>query len=236
MGKTRKAISALGLVAALFFVGQVQANSVKITIDTLGLNLSGTIWDLTFDFSSSNLLPNSVTIFDFAITGDPPDSGLIGPGIAAFGNVSGDLSSPPGTVVLNDYDPIDSCCAEYLHNAKLGGKLEFKFTISGLSDSTSDPDTFALFFLDDNGLAFPTADPTGALFVYSIGNDDQPTLYPPQDCPDCVRAEQLPDVPGVPEPGVLVLAMAGLLALGVVRSITNGSVAEKAGFVAGLRV
>jgi len=76
--------------------------------------------------------------------------------------------------------------------------------------------TFALFFVNPTtGATFPTADPTGAdaLFVFSIGNAVPFTSYCPVTAP-CVLVT--PVVVTVAEPGALALALAALLALGLV--------------------
>jgi len=135
------------------------------------------------------------------------------------GNVTGDLSVAPNVVTLNDFSPIPgSFFNEYGHNANLGSLLRFVLDITGNMDSGFPPDAFSFFFINhDTGATFPTAEPFGtdALFVYSIGNANQPQSFCPRNL-DCVRATIIP-VAGVPEPGALVLAFAGLLALGVSR-------------------
>jgi hypothetical protein len=217
MAIIRRALSGLGVLAALLIAVPTHAASIQIDIDTASLGLGGQNWDLAFDFIDANPQSNSVTISSFAISGGSLTGAATYYPIA--GNVTGDLSIAPGTVTLNDYSPASpSLFNEYLHNANLGASITFAFEITGNQDSGLDPDTFSFFFIDPvTGLPFDTPDPTGALFVYSIGNDNQPALYCPRDI-ECVTATPIPDVLGVPEPGALALAIAGLLALGVVRS------------------
>jgi hypothetical protein len=211
--KTNRSLRLI-LLGALFVVMQARATSIEIGIDTASLGLNGQNWDLAFDLNDGNPQPNSVAISSFAITGGSLTANPTFYGIS--GNVTGNLSIAPGVVTLNDYFPLPSAFNEYTHNADLGSRITFVFEITGNKDSGLEPDTFSFFFIDPAGLPFPTSDPTGALFVYSIGNNNQPVSFCPDDT-DCVTATPV-QVVGVPEPGALLLAMAGLVALGVVRT------------------
>jgi hypothetical protein len=217
MTTVRNALSHLAFAAALLAAAPSSAVSIQIDVDTASLGLNGQNWDLAFDLIDGNPQDNSVMISGFAINGGTL-TGAAGYPIMT-GNVTGDLSIAPGIVTLNDNSPVPgSFFNEYLDNANLGSSITFLFEITGNQEQGLDPDTFSFFFIDPvTGLPFPTPDPTGALFVYSIGNDDQPALFCPQDI-DCVTATPVPDTPGVPEPGALALALTGLLALRVTHS------------------
>lgn len=201
------------LAAALLLVFEVRAATIRIDIDTDALGLNGSNWDLAFDLVDANPDPNSVKISSFTMAG--VGAGLSG-APATIGNVTGTLA---GTVTLDDSVPAPSGFNEYLENANIGTLISFVLEITNNQAAGFDPDTFSLFFVDpkDPTKTFPTADPSGAnaLFVYSIGNADQPATFCPVTAP-CVLVT--PVVVAVPEPGALALAIAALLALGLARS------------------
>jgi hypothetical protein len=93
-----------------------------------------------------------------------------------------------------------------------------EFSLGG-SAVGADPDTFALFLVNPTtGATFPTADPTGAdaLFLYSIGNANQPATFCLTTAP-CVLVTPVV-VAAAPEPAGLALVGAALLALTIARS------------------
>lgn len=215
MGTKTQALFGWSLLAVLAFGMEAGATAIQIDIDASSLGLNGQNWDLAFDLIDSNPQPNSASISSFSITGGALTATPTFWGNS--GNVTGDLSVPPGIVTLDDSNPGVSFFNEYTHNANIGSLITFVLDITGNKDGGFDPDTFSFFFLDNTtGLPLATTDPTGAnaLIVYAIGNDDQPVSYCPPDT-TCVRVT--PVVVAAPEPGVLALAIAGLLALGIGR-------------------
>ena len=110
----------------------------------------------------------------------------------------------------------DSAFSEYLDNAKLGSLLTFVLEITENTVPGLTPDAFSFLIIDPaTGVPILTPDPLGsALFVYSIGNPNQPELFCPPNT-DCVTVTP---IVAVPEPGALALALAGLLALGALRT------------------
>ena len=204
------------LAAAFLLVFEVRATTIRIDIDTSALGLNGQNWDLAFDLTDGNTEPNSVKISDFSVT--PVGAGLTGAlGYPkTLGNVTGNLSVAPGIVTLDDSVPAASFFSEYLDNANIGTLISFVLEITDRKASGLDPDTFALFFINPTtGDTFPTTDPTGALFVYSIGNDVPFTSFCPVTAP-CVLVT--PVIVAAPEPGAMALAMLALLMLGISRS------------------
>jgi hypothetical protein len=119
-------------------------------------------------------------------------------------------------VTLNTFDPTDpSFFNEYTHNADVGSLITFVLELTENASPGLTPDSFSFFFLDPTtGAPLGTADPSGALIVYSIGNDNQPELFCLTTAP-CVAVTPIPQ--GVPEPQTLALALVALLALGVAR-------------------
>jgi len=201
------------LAAALLLVFEVRATSIRIDINTAALGLNGSNWDLAFDLTRGALETptNTATVSGYAMTG----GSLTGtpPLFPSSGNVTGNL---PGNVTLDTGDPINpSFFNEYNVNANLGSLISFVLDLTDNKTSGLDPDTFALFLVNPTtGDTFPTADPTGAFFVYSIGNANQPATFCPITAP-CVVVS--PVVVAAPEPGGLALVAAALLALGIVR-------------------
>ena len=203
------------LTAALLLVFEVRATVIKIEIDTVALGLNPSNWDLTFDLTRGQALPNSATISGLAITGGSLT------GNPTFYPNSGNVDlTVPGQVTLSTFDPVDSPFNEYNVNANLGSLITFFLDITNNKEPGAlTPDAFAFFLIDPaTGFPFPTTpDPTDAdpLIVFSIGNDNQPEIFCPGTAP-CVTVT--PVVVTVPEPGALALAIAALLALCIARS------------------
>ena len=200
------------LAAAFLLVFEVRANSIRIDIDTDALGLSGQNWDLAFDLVQGDVTQqfNAVSISSFGITGGSLTTNT--PFFPSSGNFSGNLSVSPGVVTLNTFDPADpSFFNEYTHNANIGSSMTFILDLTENAAPGLVPDAFSFYFLDPaTGFPLDTADPTGALFVYSIGNDNQPALFCPTTAP-CITVTPIQQA--APEPGTLMLALAALVAL-----------------------
>ena len=220
-----KALTRWGfLAAALLLVFEVRATSIRIDIDTDALGLNTQNWDLAWDLNDGNPQPNSVQISNFSIVG----GGLTGAANypVTTGNVTGNLSVAPGIVTLDDSVPVPQFFNEYLDNADIGTLLSFMLELTDNFESGFDPDTLSFFILDPmTGLPIPTGDLSGALFVYSIGNDNQPTTFCLTTAP-CVVVT--PVVVAVPEPGTMALAISALLALALARTAARGSASARA--------
>lgn len=189
-------------VVSVLIAGRICASPIEVTVDTS--SLSGSIANLAFDLLDGGPPPNSVTISGFT-------GGTLGSTIVLSGDVTGTL---PGPITIGDSGGFN----EYLQDITLGSSLSFRFDTTGNpADAASSPDGFSFLLLDpDTGtsLISPTADPTGndALFLYATGEADPLQIYT-----EVVQAAEVPS--GAPEPGALALAMAGLLGLGLVRTV-----------------
>ena len=196
------------------FAGEVCASPIQITVDTS--SLFGTAANLAFDFIDGGPPSNSVTIFGFT------SDGTLGDACITHDLVTCDPAPKltDGTGIVTIDDSVFSF-TEYRQTVTLGNSLSFRFDTTGNPADTETPDGFSFFLLSpDTGLSLialdPILDPTGALFLYSIGVSDPPQ---PQVFTQLVQASEVPT--GAPEPGALALAMAGLLGLGVVRAANN---------------
>jgi hypothetical protein len=203
------------LAAALLVVLEVGATVMKVEIDTSVLGLDGQNWDLTFDLTKGQSLPNSATISGLAITG-----GSLTGNATYYSNAGNVDLTVSGQVTLSTFDPAESSFNEYNVNADLGSLITFVLDItSNKEPGPVTPDAFAFFLIDPlTGLPFATtSDPTDAdaLFVFNIGNADQPDIFCPVTAP-CVVVT--PVVVAVPEPGGLALVAAALLGLSIAQS------------------
>ena len=221
MGTTRKALSSLGIVAGLA-VGQIHAAVFHFNVNTSSLE-GGTEAIMAFDLTNGDVgVAHAVTIRGFTTNGtlltSPAEAGRRIEPLDA--DITGTLPNEVRMVESNvDSAPI---IISYLQNVSLGdapGYIGFDFEVFeilqnpvGLSSAgAGEPDgvLFSLYAIDFTGLL--TDD--GVLLRYSIGAAD-----PCETFSDAATCSRVPDVGGVPEPGALALALAGLLALGVVRS------------------
>jgi len=203
MTAMQQARTCLGILGAMLLAGGLHAAPIQVTVDTS--LLAGSTIDLAFDLTDGGPPDNTVTI-----TGFTTDGSLDAAAIVTQGQVTGTL---PGTVQLADTLGF----SEYLQGIVLGSSLQFIFDTTGkIADPGSFPDAFA-FFLLDAGLPIPTSDPTGAnaLFLYNIGDAAPLQVY----ASDAVTVRAVDVTNGAPEPGVAALAIAALLALGVVRKV-----------------
>ena len=192
------------LAIGVLVASPVCASPIQITVDTSGLSGPGT---LAFDFTDGGPPPNSATISDFATDGSLGDA-----------CVTHDLATcdpapklSDGAVTLDDsLFPF----TEYRQSITFGNSFSFLLDTSGNpAEPGSQPDGLSLFLLDSDA-AFSlvdTADPTGALFVYAIGEAEPLQVF--------TSLVQLPSA--APEPGALALGLAGLLGLALARAGPN---------------
>jgi len=233
MRKTRKTLSSLCLVAALFVVGPAQSGLFQVTVDTVPL--FGQSAALGFDFTNGGDPSNSVVISGFGYSSD-----------ATLGNAylttdlvlapATPLSTPATSVVLSDAS--GALFVEFLQYITLGTSFTFTFSPSGdLAAPT--PDAFLFYILVGTEpppqppdllplLVFAPTNPdgTGDLVRFDIGVTvtAQPQWYPGETIPSDPDSDPQPigvtvTATAVPEPGALALAIAGLLALGVARPV-----------------
>jgi hypothetical protein len=200
MANLRGLRSTLGLLAIVVLLSSgAHGVPIRITIDTS--SLAGTDAALAFDFINGGPPANSMTIFGFASDGT----------LGAASSTGGVTGTFPGTVTIAD----TAFFNEYLQHIRLGTSLAFSFDTTGNAAApVSFPDAFSFFLLDADAMAslVSTSDPTGAdsLLFYSIGEANPLVTFSSNAV--TIRVGQT-----VPEPGALALAMASLLAFGVVR-------------------
>lgn len=202
MRNVPKACSRAVVVLSLAFAGMAAAAPFQVTVDTTPLE--GMTGHLAFDLIDGGPPANTITIYDFA-----SDGMLLATSIANTGGAAGTL---PATVTLSDTDFFN----EYLQAFKFGTILSFIFDSTGNpAEAGSFPDTFSLFFLDDDALAslVSTADGSGALLAFDVGEANP---FQPIQILSSITVDIGPAVNGVPEPGVpglLVLSLALVIIL-----------------------
>lgn len=184
----------VGLFVLFLAAGGARATPITITVDTSGITGDAT---LIFDLIDGATPPaNSVSIYDFSTNGT---LGVASPVGAVTGTLPGTLLNP---LIIGDAEFFN----EYAQGITLGTFITFTFDTTGLAALGSDAaDGFSASLVTQS-------DPSGLLFLYSIGNANPLELLS-----DAVTVEGN----GVPEPGVLALAIAGALALGVVRVLRS---------------
>ena len=176
------------------------ATSYNVTIDTAAI--AGTPAQIAFDFIDGGPDANSVTLSSFTTNGTLGAQSIIG-------SVTGAL---PGDVTLND--PTSSTSFSRHH---LGNQISFLFTpTSNPPASGSVPDAFSVFLLDPvSGLSLvATSDPTGAdaLFRFDIDGTSTGALSIFATQNGDVGTSVTEHANAAPEPSVLALLVAGLLA------------------------
>jgi len=201
-----RALALPGVLVAIL----AQASPLLVTVDTSAL--TGVSAIIAFDLTGGPTPGNTVTLSNFATDGTLGSSSTTGTVSGAF----------PGIVTLDDTITFFN---EYSQAETLGTTFSFAFDTTGNAPADpAFPDGFSLFLLDPNNVGpfgplplVSTSDPTGAdsLLLYNIGEPDPLSVYQS----DAVTVS----VTGVPEPGTLALALAGLLALPVLRSVRKYS-------------
>jgi hypothetical protein len=189
--------------AALIFVASLcRASVIDVTIDTTALQGDAAV--LVFDFVDGGPPDNSVTLS--ALTSDGTQGALF----SVSGNVTGTgpwTFSDAGGSFFNELQVAFDA---------MGTSLSFQYTTTdNPPDASSFPDAFSMFVLDPSGTLalITTDDPTGAdaLFLSDIGQGPQGlAVYTADQAGFSVSTSSL-SAP-VPEPGVLWLLLAGVMA------------------------
>ena len=208
MGWMAKARGCLGIIA-LACATQIHATVFEVTVNTLGL--AGTDATLAFDLISGDVVPDSsssVQISDFSTDGALTTS-------SGTSGVTGSLLDPaPATVTVVESDLLN----EYLQGITLGTFFTFHFSTTGVGGGVT-PDAFSFLVLDQAALSnlFLTDEPLGtnALVIYNIG-DAAPQAFS-VTTPEGVTVLISEATTSIPEPSVLVLALAGLFAMAFAR-------------------
>lgn len=187
----------VGLFVLFLAAGGARATPITITVDTSGITGDAS---LIFDLinGGDTALPPFNSVFIYNLTTDGT-LGVASPVGAVTGTLPGTLLNP---LIIGDAEFFN----EYAQGITLGTFITFTFDTTGLAALGSDAaDGFSASLVTQS-------DPSGLLFLYSIGNANPLELLS-----DAVTVEGN----GVPEPGVLALAIAGALALGVVRVLRS---------------
>lgn len=221
--KSKGLFTSLTVALAIFTASAAYANAVF----TVTLNTTPLVGSLSAPFAvffqlndGSGLATgdgnNTAIINNFAFGGDSaggcPLSCLI------TGGASGDMT---GAVTLNDTPLLLNSFTETF---TAGSALSFQVDLTTAVDAGGTPDVFAFSLLDKNGNPIPTEDPIGADTLLSIEIDSaNPGIFTYGTVPGgaislaapSIGAPQPPVPPDgqVPEPGSLVLAGTGLIAV-----------------------
>jgi hypothetical protein len=206
MTDARRALACVGFLAALLIVFPARA-SYLVTLDTS--NLSG-LGALAFDLIDGDLAVPSTTV---TISSFSPTVPL---GSATFNGLS--TSNLSTTVTFSDTDPFGF--NEYLQQVTLGSEFSFVLDVTGLSGDFHD--ALSLFITDPTGLQLlvSTGGLGNALLTWDVGVTDplQPQVFVGTVIDGNGGTLAVPiTATAVPEPGVLTLVSAALLALGIGR-------------------
>lgn len=218
------ASSMLALALFTLSAGGAYANAVF----AVSLNTSPLVGSLSAPFAvffqltdGSGLSPgdgnNTATISNFAFGGGSAAGCPLH--CLVTGGASGDMT---GTVTVRDDGLI--MLNSFTETFTAGTTLSFQVDLTTNVDPGGTPDAFAFSLLDKNGNPIPTEDPLGADTLLSIDIDsEKPIILTYGSVPGgnialdapSIGAPQPPVPPDgqVPEPGSLVLAGTGLLAL-----------------------
>jgi len=220
-------ILALGLAMPLTCIGPAGATVFEVRIDTAAGSLGNAV--MGFDFNDADASFHQLHIWDFAsdgkldvlATNDPADCPL---GVFPFSvdpcrdpansNVAGSLGKNP-PVMISDAPPPPTTPITYYQEIDLNGAkyISFRFEMSGdLTAVAASPDGFAFWLFNPGDVEDADGNPggdlllPGPLVLYSFDGACETTSF------DGV-ATTCTEVPSVPEPAPVTLAVAALLAL-----------------------
>lgn len=229
MAAVRKALLGPGFFAALLNIGSAQGALFHVEVNTFGAPVTEAV--MAFDLSNDPTTSHQVAITNFYTNGTLlvcpiPDACTFPVFVTSSpqydpsgADITGEL---PLTVTIYD-TPIggfDISPITYFQNLLLdvtsAGVIRFDFEMTGDTTTGNQPEGFSLSLFDAATGGYILAE--DVLFAYNFGAE--------QPCVSFSQATTCTEIPasnGVPEPGVLALAIAGLLGIGVARSKRVGS-------------
>jgi hypothetical protein len=176
------------------------------------------------EIESSGLAALDISLaFDFIDGGPPANSVTLGPitsvgGAQLASSASGAVTgSDPGPWVFSDTDFFNSLVIPF---DPLGTSISFSFaTTDSPAEAGFSPDAFSFFLLDAlTGLPLPTTDPSGALFIVSIGAPNGLSVFTLEGYDaDDFAIRVTPAVEPVPEPATFALVATAMLLMAMRR-------------------
>lgn len=213
--KIRSLARAAIVISGLLLTAAIPARAqYRVTQDLSALSGLATF---TFNFqlsdgSQSGNNTSRADIFNLALTGG--SLGAVLP--PTTGDATGDLST---TLTLRDSDAATNGLADFAQAFQItgaGGSVVFDLDLSASAFDAPIPDGFFLFILDGTQTPLPTTGPTGTEFIVNefVGVASVPVGFSSQIggmpfLPAPVITLRPTGSAAIPEPGTLVLLMAG---------------------------